>query len=150
MLADIYYITSGCCLEGVKALTVEADNELEQIIIDLLGFFHVFAKHVQDYFDAEGFTGLQGRRIPKHVSASSLTIVPKQEGFKGKTFLGFSERYIRMKEALQNKELPAIASNMIYAAKTFKGFTVPLQERQPMVIVLYQKLTELVKMFKIC
>ena len=42
-----------------------------------------------------------------------------------------SKRYVRIKKALQKKKLHAIASSMIYAAKAFKEFTVPLQARKP-------------------
>ena len=36
--------------------------------------FQVFAKRAQDYFNAEGFADLQARRIPKHVSASWISL----------------------------------------------------------------------------
>ena len=50
-----------------------------------------------------------------------------------------------MKKSLHNKKLPVIASNVIYAAKAFKHFTVPLQARKPMIVVFYQKITKFVK-----
>ena len=149
----------------MKTLSIELDIDLNQIILDLFGFFKNFAKRIAEYFDVTEFTLVESRRMLKHISTQWISIqdVPRvleqfsnlkhyflealltQKGFNGKSGIGSMERYIRIKYALTNKKLPAIMASVIFIAKDFKNFTIPLEEKQPMMAVLYSKMVTLVK-----
>ena len=131
----------------MKTLSIELDIDLNQIILDLFGFFKNFAKRIAEYFDVTEFTLVESRRMLKHISTQWISIqdVPRvleqfsnlkhyflealltQKGFNGKSGIGSMERYIRIKYALTNKKLPSIMASVIFIAKDFKNFTIPLQ-----------------------
>ena len=62
------YIASKAFHEGLKILSAYFNIDLDQIVLDLYGFFKYSAKRIHDYFDIETFTELQGLRMLKHVS----------------------------------------------------------------------------------
>ena len=74
-----------------------------------------------------------------------LQVLPEQKGFKGKSGIGSSERCIRIKAALTNKKLPSIIAAVVYIAKDFGNFTVPLQDKLPMITGLFSKMVTLLK-----
>ena len=74
-----------------------------------------------------------------------LQVLPEQKGFKGKSGIGSSERYIRIKTALTNKKLPSIIAAVVYIAKDFRNFTVPLRDKLPMITGLFSKMVTLLK-----
>ena len=134
----------------MKTLTIELDIDLDQIVLDLFGFFKYSAKRIAEYFDVTEFTLIESRRMLKHISTRWISIqdvlirvleqfsnlkhyflevLPTQKGFNGKSGIGSTERYIRIKYALTNKKLPAIMASVIFIAKDFKNFTISLQEK---------------------
>ncbi len=160
------HIASNAFLEGLKALQSEAGIDFDQFVLDLFGFFKYSAKRVQDYLDVREFTELQSRRMMKHVTTRWISLhdvlirvmeqlpnlkeyflkeLPKEKGFNYKSGVGNQERYIRIKNALQNKKLPAVAYAVIYVSKAFKDFLVSLQTTRPMITILYDKMINLIK-----
>ena len=71
-----------------------------------------------------------------------LQIPPEKKGFKGKSGVGSSERYIDNKTALTYKQLPSFKAAVLYITK---DFTVPLQDKLPMITGLYSKMVTLHK-----
>ena len=71
-----------------------------------------------------------------------LQILPEKKGFKGKSGVGSSERYIDNKTALTYKQLPSFKAAVLYITK---DFTVPLQDKFPMITGLYSKIVTLHK-----
>lgn len=61
------------------------------------------------------------------------------------TDLGVSEWYICTKNALNNWKLSAIVYSVIYIAHVLKNFTIPLQQSNPMVTVLFPRIQKLLK-----
>ena len=160
------HIAANGFLEVLKSLQSEAGIDLDQIVLDLYGFFKYSAKRIKDYLSVKEFTDLQGRRMLKHVSTRwvsiqdvlirileqlpnlvkyFLTDLPKEPGFNNKSGVGNQERYIRIKKALLNKKLPAVAYSVIFVAKSFNDFLVKLQAVRPMIVVLYEKMLKLIK-----
>ena len=160
------HFTSNAFREGLKTLTIELDIDLDQIVLDLFGFFKYSAKRIAEYFDVTEFTLIESRRMLKCISTRWISIqavlirvleqfsnlkhyflevLPTQKVFNGKSGIGSRERYIRIKYALTNKKLPAIMASVIFIAKDFKNLTIPLQEKQPMITMLYSKMVTLVK-----
>ena len=60
--------------EGFKILSVDFNIDLDQIVLDLYGFFKYSSKRIHDYFDVETFTELQGCKMLKHISARWISI----------------------------------------------------------------------------
>ena len=149
-----FHIASNAFREALKILSAGFDIDRDQLVLDLYGFFKYSTKRIHGYFDVETFTELQGRTMLKHVSTRWISIqdvlirvleqlsnlkkyflqvLPEQKGFRGKSGIRSSERYIRIKTALTNKELPSITAAVVYIAKDFRNFTVPLQDKLPMI-----------------
>ena len=160
------HIAANGFLEVLKSLQSEAGIDLDQIVLDLYGFFKYSAKRIKDYLSVKEFTDLQGRRMLKHVSTRwvsiqdvlirileqlpnlvkyFLTDLPNEPGFTNKSGVGNQERYIRIKKALLNKKLPVVAYSVIFVAKSFNDFLVKLQAVRPMIVVLYEKMLKLIK-----
>ena len=74
-----------------------------------------------------------------------LQVLPEQKRFKGKSGIGLFESYIRIKTAFTDKKLPSIIADVVYIAKDFRNFTVPLQDKLPMITDLYSKMVTLHK-----
>ena len=160
------HIASSAFCESLKILSADFNINLDQIILDLYGFFKCSAKRSHDYFDVETFTELQGHRMLKHVSMRwiiiqdvliqvfeqfsnlkkyFLQVLPDHKGFKGKSGIGSSERYICIKTALTNRKLPSIIAAVMYIVKDPKNFTVPLQDKLSIITGLYSKMVTLLK-----
>ena len=160
------HIPSNAFREGLKILSADFDIDLDQIVLDLYGFFKYSSKRIHDYFDVETFTELQGRRMLKYVSTRwismqdvlirvleqfsnlkkyFLQVLPEQKGFKGKSGIGSSERCICIKTDLTDKKLPSIIAAVVYIAKDFRNFADPLQDKLPMITGLYSKMVTLLK-----
>ena len=155
------HIASNAFCEGLKILSADFQIDLDQIVLDLYRFFKYFTHRIHDYFNVETFTELQGHRMLKHLLTRwisikdvliqvlgqfsnlkkyYLQILPEQRGFKGKSGIGPSERYIHIKTALTDKKLPSIVATVVYIAKDFRNFMVPLQDKLRMITDLYPKM----------
>ena len=128
------HVTSNCFLKRVKVWTAEADNAFDQIVIDLFGFSGICktcSRLLQCrklcWFTSSTNSKTRFSKLDKPSEYFFTTVLDKK--FLGVRLLrgGSSEKYISMKEPLQNKKLPAITSSVIYAAK----------ERNSMIIALY-------------
>ena len=58
----------------MKTLSIELDIDLNQIVLDLFGFFKYSAKRIAEYFDVTEFTFVESRRMLKHVSTQWISI----------------------------------------------------------------------------
>ena len=67
-------IASNAFHEGLKIISADFDIDLDQIVLDLYGFFKYSPKKIHDYFDVETFTELQGHRMLKYISARWISI----------------------------------------------------------------------------
>lgn len=67
-------IASNAFREDLKILSAKLDIDLDQIVLDLFGFFKCSPKRIWDYFDVAEFTDIQRRRILKHLSTQRISI----------------------------------------------------------------------------
>ena len=70
--------------------------------------------------------------------------LPRQKGFNGKNGLSKNDRFQRICSMLKNKEAEVCMSFVIYLARDFSRFMVPLQTSAPMIHRLYSMCLHLV------
>ena len=68
------HIASNAFREGLKTLTIELDIDLDQIVLDLFGFFKYSTKRIAEYFDVTEFTLIESRRMLKSEFWNSFQI----------------------------------------------------------------------------
>ena len=68
------HIASKAFCEGMKILNADFDIDLDQIVLDLYGFFKYSTKRIHNYFNVETFTELQGRRMLKYILTRWISI----------------------------------------------------------------------------
>ena len=73
-----------------------------------------------------------------------LTVLPTKSGFKGKTGVGSTERYKRIKTKLEDDILLPAMSFIVFAAQTFKPFMLLFQREEPMVHLSYPEMKKLI------
>ena len=73
-----------------------------------------------------------------------LKTLPTQSAFKKKNGVGSSERYKRIKSALEHELLLPIMCFIVFGAQSFKPFMLMFQKEEPMVHVLYPEMRKLV------
>ena len=74
-----------------------------------------------------------------------LEQIPQQKGFNSKSSLANNDRYKRMCAVLKSKEPEVFMSFMIYLARDFSRFMVPLQASAPMIHRLYPMCLQLIR-----
>ena len=73
-----------------------------------------------------------------------LTFLPAQKGFMNKNGVGNTERYHRIKKALNNDLWLARVSFIVYTNNIFKPFMLSFQSKQPLIHILHIRMKKLV------
>ena len=149
--------------EGLKQLK-ETIN-IEQLLIDLFFFFKYSAKRREEYRGMEQFTEVTAEYLLKYSSTRWLYIgkvcvrlmeqiknideyflkhLPQQKGFNYKDGVGNTERYQRIKKALNNPLLLPTLAFVVYTCNIFKPFVLLFQSKEPLIHLLHGKMKKLV------
>ena len=128
--------------------------DLDLIATDLHFFFKRSPARRQDYRMVEDITEITVWYLKKHVDSRWLNTdrslvkildqmenlreyflvqLSRQKGFNGKNGLSKNDRYQRICSMLKNKDAEVCISFVIYLARDFSRFMVPLQTSAPMI-----------------
>ena len=135
--------------------------------INLHSFFKLSAKRIEQYFTADVILDTEPQRMMRHAETrwlgiqrvllrileqlSNITnfflkVVPAdKKTFNGKKGVGSSERYIAIKQMLNDKRLIPVISAVCFVAQEFKSFIVPMQSRSPLITILFPKIQALLQ-----
>jgi len=144
--------------EGLKVFRTHVN--LDQFAIDLHFFFKYSAARREDLKHMSDLTETTTQYVLKHCQTRWLSLdkvlvriieqlpnlkkyflefLPTTPRFKGKSGIGQTERYQRIKSHLNHPELILLMSVVVNVAKDFKQFLVPLQSEEPKIHLLYSK-----------
>lgn len=174
LLKEITIITVGTCsLHGVNSGFGKAVKSLkegvadfDQMALDFNFFFKYSASRREQYSKCFEITGVISKMLEKHCESRWLSLekvlvklseqwvnvteyflnkVPTLPYFTGKTGVGATPRYGRLKGYLNNKDIPVVMAFLVYFAQDFKVFIKSMETSQPMIHLLFQKCMKLLK-----
>ena len=70
----LLHISYNAFCEGLKMLSADFNIDVDQVVLDLYGFFKYSAKKIHDYFHVETFTELQECIMLKQIPPTWTTI----------------------------------------------------------------------------
>ena len=151
------FFTLGSCVlhtvnngfgEGLKQLKEKLD--VEQLLIDVYFFFKYSSARREDYKEMENLIDVTAEYLLKYcwtrwlyigkvavrimepmenIKEYFLNFLPGQKGFMNKTEVGDTERYQRIKKALNNDLLLPTLSFIVYTSNIFKPFLLLFQSK---------------------
>lgn len=150
---------------GAGLTQLKETIDIEQLLIDLYFFFKYSAKRREEYKGMDEFTEVTAEYLLKYSSTRWLYIgkvcvrlieqmknvdeyflkhLPQQKGFNYKDGVGNTERYQRIKKAINNPLLLPTLAFVVYACNTFKPFVLLFQSKEPLIHLLHRRMKKLV------
>ena len=148
---------------GIEVLRQSGVN-IETFFNDVYFFFKLSSARREDYKEMETITDVTAQFMMKYSSTRWLYIgkvavrvleqyenlkeyflvtLPQTKGFNYKNGVGNTERYIRIKSALEADLTPVILAFVAYTTNLYSPFVLLLQREEPLIHILHTQMKKL-------